>query len=210
MIPRKSDGKIIVTSLVSQHIPPFDPDGSILARKAEEAGVSEAQARLDWEMKAMRGRQRGDTVTHYIKCKKDGMKYIGSHLAEFDALEAFFEEYELIGREEWVENDIVFGRLDIVVRKKDTGEEIVCEVKTGELGDVSYKTMNKPFDMVDTDKQTLARIQCALVTLLHPTINKGMVIHLSDTWKGIECDEKDFAIAEELMAYYKKSKLEVV
>ena len=63
-----------VSNIIKQYSVPFDGDGSILAKKAAENGVSIKEQKAEWEKKGEDARNRGTLlhadIENYIKTKK--------------------------------------------------------------------------------------------------------------------------------------------
>lgn len=63
-----------VSSIIHHYAQPFDPDGSLLAKKAAENGMSIKDQKAEWEKKGEDARNRGTLlhtdIENYIKTKK--------------------------------------------------------------------------------------------------------------------------------------------
>lgn len=214
----RQDGKTNVTSLIYMFGQKFDPDGSIRRTKAEELGITESELQEQWDSKSLRARQRGNACSNYFTAaaqKQAGLegKYLGSSLPEFAQMEKFLGEYKVVECDRsisslgvWTEievrNDCAFGRVDAVVQHKKTGEKYAVEIKTGELGNYSYQNFAAPFDHFPSSKRDIALIQAAMMAIMTPGTEKGLVVHFCpELYDVIEVEPKYFEIAEAMFEY---------
>lgn len=205
VIPNR-EGKINVTALIYSFVDKFDPDGSILKAKAAEEGKEPDELAREWESKGNRAKQRGNAVNYYVAAKKEGDTYIGSTLPEFFQIDEFLKEYEITERETWIHNDVIIGRLDMAVRHRESGNKYIVEMKSGTLGDTSYKNMNhEKLAHVTTDKIKLARIQAAMVTKCMEGYDDSFVLHVTpDLWTAYPTTDEDREIAETMFDIQRK------
>lgn len=204
----RADGKINTSALIYNFVPKFDPDGTIKETKAAERGIPVYKLEQEWRDESTRATVKGNAVATYLKKAINRIKgeedcnYIGSRLPEFDQIEDFLTQYEIISRETEVSNDVVFGRADLVVKHKETGEEFIVEEKSGNLGDVSYEPLGKPFEDYGSSKLEIARLQAAMYTLMSKEVKKGLVVHIGpNIWTAHEVLSSDYKLAEGMFTY---------
>lgn len=210
---RREDGLVHVTGLIKQFAPKFDPDGVIRRTKAKEMNITEEELQMQWNDNGRRARERGNAFNHYVKMYVEKEKYIGSNLPEFAVFQEFLKEYEVSDLEKELANDVTFGRPDCILQSRDpdtgkpVGDKIICELKTGELGGMSYENFPAPFDAFPTSKLDIARLQAALYVQLSEEITSGFVVHIGqDLYTMHKLKDEDYLLADAMMEYQRELK----
>lgn len=205
---KRDDGRISVGKLVYSFVPPFDPDGEIIARKAKEAGVSVADIQAQWDEKKNRSIEKGNTINDYFAhaCAERPGLYVGSRLPEFDQIDEFLKAYKVVSREEWVKNDVVFGRYDCIAEKIGGGGTFLVEIKTGQLSDTSFESMLPPFESEGTSKRDLALLQAAMYMRCAGHQGGGMVANFQEsTWRGYPVETSHLDLADRMFEYQRRT-----
>lgn len=173
-----------VTSVVYKLKPPFDPDGSIVARSAEKAGFTVEQMKQVWEGSRKASMERGsrvhEAIALYLQGKglaeaKDPFLSFNTDMPEMKVFKALWIEMVSEGNfahnVEWVVGDVdlgLAGTCDIMVHNRLTNNYHLFDWKTG----AKFETANRfqkllaPFDDLDDCEFNIYSIQLAAYRLM--------------------------------------------
>lgn len=130
--------------------------------------------------KSTRGSLLHEEIENYIKTKEEGISPM------FEAFKAICEKLNVkpIRSEQRVNNDIVAGTYDLVLRDNETGECYLCDFKTGTSVNLN-----------------VVKWQLSLYEyLIGYTFKKLLVLHWNDgMFKIKECDRVDYKEIERLL-----------
>ena len=167
-----------VSKFIRQYKEPFDPDGTIVARKAAENGITPQERAAQWRAKADLSRNIGNNVHEcaetilrenaLISPINDQAERMFSHvIAACDFLRS---EYEILGTEQILFSPElnIAGTADIVARNKSTGCLAVFDWKTNHdfQFDNRFQNLLPPFDYLSASHYYEYSIQLNLYALM--------------------------------------------
>jgi len=167
-----------VSKFIRQYKEPFDPDGSIVARKAAENGITPAEMAAQWRAKADLSVSIGNNVHECAEnilsnnampepVNEQAERMFSHVIAVCDFLRS---EYEILGTEQILFSPElnIAGTADIVARNKSNGCLAVFDWKTNhDFGfDNPFQNLLPPFDYLSASHYYEYSIQLNLYALM--------------------------------------------